>query len=158
MMTRIVGSRLLKGVLLAGLVFATTAHAGSLGGTAEENKQAIDACKLPAQQVTYVVDASRPIAPDAPATADEEKRVRNVMAAAGVVYDRVNRRAIFEMVLGLVRANGIIRFQILPSDGSVEFDNTKNCLTGLANDIGVAAEFESIADSPRGTDGTKASG
>jgi hypothetical protein len=146
MLTRHAAAGLFRGVALTGIACFSAAHAGSLGGTAEENRAAIDACKLPAQQVSYVVASSRPKAIDAPATADEDQRVRSVMAAAGVTYDRVNRRAAFEMVLDLVRANGVIRFQILPNDGSTEYATTKNCLAGLANDIGAAAEFVSNTD------------
>jgi hypothetical protein len=124
----------------------TAAQAGSLGGSAEEDKKAIDSCKSPAQQVTYIVATSRPKAPDAPATADEEKRVRDVMAAAGMTFDRVKQRATFELALDLVRANGVIRFQIMPNDSSDGFDATKSCLTSLANGIGMGAEFVSSVD------------
>jgi hypothetical protein len=93
-----------------------------------------------------VVARSQPKAPDAPATVDEEKRVKDVMAAAGMTFDRVKLRATFELALSLVRASGIIRFQIMPSDGSAGFDATKTCLTSLANGIGMGAEFVSSAD------------
>jgi hypothetical protein len=146
MITRLDGRGFLSCSVLACLACFTTAQAGSLGGTAEENQKAIDACKSPAQHVTYVVASSPQKALDAPVTADEDKRVRNVMAAAGVTYDPVKRRATFQMVLDLVRANGVIRFTITPSDGSIEFNNTKNCLASLANDIGAGAEFVSSAD------------
>jgi hypothetical protein len=134
---------LLQGCFWAGVVSFSATHAASLGGSAEENQKAIDSCKSPAQQVTYVLAASHPKAVNAPVTADEEKRVKDVMAAAGMVFDRVKLRATFELALDLVRANGIIRFQIMPNDGSAGFDSTKNCLAGLANGIGMAAEFVS---------------
>lgn len=146
MMTRFAKGILFHGCFLAGLTCFATAQAGSLGGSAEENQKAIDSCKLPAQQVSYVVARSQPKAPDAPATVDEEKRVKDVMAAAGMTFDRVKLRATFELALSLVRASGIIRFQIMPSDGSAGFDATKTCLTSLANGIGMGAEFVSSAD------------
>jgi hypothetical protein len=148
----------LQGCFWASLTGLSTTHAASLGGSAEENKKAIDSCKSPAQQVTYVVAASRPKAVNAPATADEEKRVRDVMAAAGMVFDRVKLRASFELALDLVRASGVIRFQIVPNDGSAGFDSTKNCLAGLANGIGMAAEFVSIADSVSDADDRRGGG
>jgi hypothetical protein len=95
---------------------------------------------------------------NAPVTADEEKRVKDVMAAAGMVFDRVKLRATFELALDLVRASGIIRFQIVPNDGSDGFDTTKNCLAGLANGIGMAAEFVTAAEAESDTDNHRSGG
>jgi hypothetical protein len=158
MISRFARGVLLQGCFWAGLVSFSTTHAASLGGTAEENQKAIDSCKSPAQQVTYVVAASHPKAVNAPATADEEKRVKDVMAAAGMVFDRVKLRATFELALDLVRASGVIRFQIVPNDGSAGFDSTKNCLAGLANGIGMAAEFVSVTDNVSDTDDHRSGG
>ena len=152
MISRFARGLFLRSCLLTGLACFTTANAASLGGSAEENQRAIDSCKSPAQQVTYVLAAGHPKSANAPVTADEEKRVKDVMAAAGMVFDRVKLRATFELALDLVRASGVIRFQIVPNDGSAGFDSTKNCLAGLANGIGMAAEFVSSADEVRTPD------
>jgi hypothetical protein len=141
--------------LLMGMA-CSTVQAASFGVTSEEDRKAIDQCKSPAQVITYVVGASAPKAVDAPATAEEDDRVRAVMKAAGMTYDRVNRRGTFEFVLGLVRANGVIRFHIGSTDtqansdaqasgNSVLFDDTKSCLTNLAHEIGMGVEFVSTA-------------
>jgi hypothetical protein len=129
-----------------------------LGGSAEENQKAIDSCKSSAQQVTYVLATSPHKAVNEPATADEEKRIKDVMAAAGMVFDRVKLRATFELALDLVRASGIIRFQIVPNDGSAGFDSTKNCLAGLANGIGMAAEFVTTAEAVSEVDDHRSGG
>jgi hypothetical protein len=71
---------------------------------------------------------------------------------AKVVAGNANQRATSEFALGFVRANGVIRFQIVPSDGSVGFDTTKTCLAELAHDIGMAAEFVSNVHGLDGAD------
>jgi hypothetical protein len=132
---------LLLRALMGTIVCANVVHAASLGKSAAENRQAIDACKSSSQTINYSVAGKSSRSIDAPASAEEESQLKKMMADAGMTYDPINRRATYQFVLGLIRANGVIQFQITPTERSAQFDTTRACLAQLAQDVGIVPEF-----------------
>lgn len=132
---------LLMGAVVGAIACANVVHAASLGKSADENRQAIDACKSSTQTITYSVAGRSSRSVDAPASTEEESQLKKMMADAGMAYDPINRRATYQFVLGLIRANGVIQFQITPMERSEQFDATKACLVQLAQEVGIVPEF-----------------
>jgi len=98
-------------------------------------------CKSPEQTVVYRIDLEPSKPAGTPASAEEEARVKKLLAESNLPYDRVKHRASYEFVLNMIRATKVPKVQIMPRDDSASFLSTTNCLKEIAQEAQLVIKF-----------------
>jgi hypothetical protein len=120
--------------LLCSVSFAQSAPAD------DSIQKALNSCSSEGQTVSYETTFVPGKPATEPATAEEEERVKQVLAKAGMPYDRVNHQSTYIATLSMVRAKQHIRVKIAPATASPVLDATRKCIEELIEESGVSGE------------------
>ncbi len=140
--------------LIRGILVSVVAASCPIAGSANEQLEAArveaqrraDLCKAtPEQSVTvrFVPTLTKPASE--PATPEKEERVKELLRATGLPYDRQKNRVTYEFTLSLVRTKNVMTFAIKPGADSGAAQALRQCLTRFGEGVGIDFRIEVAA-------------